>query len=436
MKNIKREALLVIIAIIISIPVIIWMHTLGPGNSPVVSLTGRYIHDVGRLFALSGFVFILVQYVLSSRIKLIERGIGLDRLFIIHRMCGKIGLVLILIHPVLLFTGSRLQNKDFQFFTPLRIIGETTLFLLCLAAGAALIYKHVNVKYETWKNVHKIAYMVFPLAFFHSFLIDSDVKAIVALKIFWSFLLCIFVIVMLYKVLMRIHTRNHPYPVAEVHQENQDIWTLYFDGNFPEFKPGQFMIIRLLRDGILSESHPFTISSSPTGSRLSVSIKSAGDFTSTICNTRITDYAYIEAPFGLLSFLNFDADDLILIATGIGITPFISMIRYIFDKRLKKNIVLLWGNKSEKDIIFKEELNKISKELRSLKIVHILSQQDDWQGEKGHVDAEKIKKYVDNFQSGQFFICGAPQMMLKIVPEIKKLGVSRKRIHYEKFALR
>ncbi len=387
-------------------------------------------------FSLFPFVLIFVQYVLSSRIKLIEKGIGLDRLFIIHRMCGKIGLILILIHPVLLFTGSRLQDNDFHFFTPLRIIGEITLFLLCLAAGAALIYKQVNMKYETWKNVHKIAYIVLPLAFIHSFLIDSDVRAIIALKIFWSFLLCIFVIVLLYKVRMRIHTRNHPYPVAEVLQENHDIWTLFFNGNFPDFKSGQFMIIRLVREGIISESHPFTISSSPTSSRLSVSIKSAGDFTSTIRNTRITDYAYIEEPYGIFSFLNFDDDDLILIATGIGITPFISMIRYIFDKKLKKNIVLLWGNKSEKDIIFKEELNKIAKELRSLKMVHILSQQDDWQGEKWHIDAEKIKKYVENFQNGQFFICGAPQMMLKIVTTLKKLGVSKQRIHYEKFAIR
>ncbi|MGB8491131.1 MAG: ferric reductase-like transmembrane domain-containing protein, partial [Bacteroidales bacterium] len=199
MKNRKREVLLIIIALFIGIPVIIWMHTLAPGKSPVANLTGKYIHSAGRLFALSGFVFILLQYVLSSKIKLIERGIGLDRLFVIHRICGTTGFILILIHPVLLFTGSRLQNEDFNFFTPLRITGEATLFLLCLAAGAALLYKLINLKYETWKNIHKIIYILFPLAFVHSFLIDSDVRAIPVLKIYWSFLLSIFVIVLVYK---------------------------------------------------------------------------------------------------------------------------------------------------------------------------------------------------------------------------------------------
>ena len=436
MKNRKREVLLITIAIFIGIPVIIWMHTLAPGKLPVVNLAGKYIHSAGRLFALSGFVFILFQYLLSSRIKLIERGIGLDRLIIIHRICGTTGLTLILIHPVLLFTGSRLQNIDFHFFTPLRITGETTLFLLCLAAGAALLYKHMNLKYETWKNIHKIIYMVFPLAFVHSFLIDSDIRAIPVLKIYWSVLLCIFVIVLIYKIRMRIRVRNNPYYVAGVLQETHDIWTLIFDGDYPVFKPGQFMIIRLVRDGIISESHPFTISSSPTGNMLSVTIKSVGDFTSTIRNTTTSDYAYIEEPYGIFSFLNYDDDDLVLIATGIGITPFMSMLRYISDRKIKKNIVLLWGNKTEGDIVFKDDLQKMSVEITSLKIVHIMSQQHDWKGEKGHIDAEKIRKHVHNFRKGQFFICGTLQMTLATVKTLKMLGVSKGRIHYEKFALR
>ncbi len=436
MNNIKKTSLLFITTIFVGIPVLVWIHSLEPGKIVAVNLAGRYIHSTGRLFALTGFVFIFVQYLLSSRITLIERGIGLDRLFMVHRICGKSALILVFIHPLLLFTGSRLLNNEFHFFTPLKIAGETTLFLLCLAAGAALIYKQINVKYETWKDVHKIIYLVFPLAFIHSFFIDSDVRSTAVLKIFWLFLLCFYVMVLLYKARMRIIIRNHPYFIAEVRQETHDIWTLFFKGNYPVFKPGQFMILRLVREGVVSESHPFTISSSPTCSQLSVSIKSVGDFTSAICNTQTTDYAYIEEPYGIFSFLNYDADDFVFIATGIGITPFISMLRYIFDKKLNKNIVLLWGNKTEKDIVFRDELNKMAEEMTSLRIVHILSQQQDWKGEKGHIDGEKIKKYADNFQKSQFFICGAPQMMTKTENILKKYGISGRRIHYEKFAIR
>jgi ferredoxin-NADP reductase len=74
-------------------------------------------------------------------------------------------------------------------------------------------------------------------------------------------------------------------------------------------------------------------------------------------------------------------------------------------------------------------------EMSSLKIVHVMSNQDDWPGEKGYVDEEKLKTYISNLES-QFFICGPPRMMLLVEKALKNLGVPRKRIHYERFALR
>jgi len=186
----------------------------------------------------------------------------------------------------------------------------------------------------------------------------------------------------------------------------------------------------------VSESHPFTISSSPTRDELSISVKSVGDFTSTIRDTKTSDVAYIDKPYGVFSFLNHDTKNLVFIAGGIGITPFISMLRYIYDKRLERNVILIWGNKTSKDVAFGDELEKMSSEMPSLKVIHVMSGQDDWQGEKGYVDAEKVKKYVTDLGNTQFFVCGPPVMMSKIVKMLKGLDVPGNRIHYERFALR
>jgi predicted ferric reductase len=191
-----------------------------------------------------------------------------------------------------------------------------------------------------------------------------------------------------------------------------------------------------LRNGKVSESHPFTISSSPTRDELSISVKSVGDFTSTIRNTSTSDLAYIDKPYGVFSFLNYDAKNLVFIAGGIGITPFISMLRYIYDSKLDKNITLIWGNKSFADIAFKDELEKMGSEMPSLKVIYIMSGQQDWQGEKGYVDAEKIKKYISDFNVTQFFVCGPPVMMNGVIKALKQLGISKKYIHFERFALR
>ena len=108
----------------------------------------------------------------------------------------------------------------------------------------------------------------------------------------------------------------------------------------------------------------------------------------------------------------------------------------MYDKKLEKNVTLIWGNKTEADIVFKDELEKMSAEMPSLEVVHVMSKQEDWPGEKGYVDAEKLKKYISNFQEGQFFLCGPPVMLGLMEKTLRNLGVSRKRIHYERFALR
>jgi len=79
----KKALLLIFTALFVGMPIFMWSRILTVGLPWPV-----YLYDVGRLFALTVFVLLVLQYVLSSRIKWIEKGIGLDRLFGIHRVCG------------------------------------------------------------------------------------------------------------------------------------------------------------------------------------------------------------------------------------------------------------------------------------------------------------------------------------------------------------
>jgi len=271
----KKVSLLIVIAVFVAIPVVFWARTLSSGL-PFSS----YLYDAGRLLALVGFVLILFQYVLSSRIRLIERGIGLDKLFIMHRRLGVIGLILVFIHPIPLTAPTILQG-NIPDFPPMKILGIITLMLIIITAGAAMLYGRIRLKYETWKNIHRAGYAILAMAFVHSLFMGSDLYG-GTLRIFWIVMACIYALVMLYRLWNWLRVRSNPYNVAEVLQETHDVWSLYFDGRHKDYKPGQFMIIKLLRDGKASSPHPFTISSSPTSDRLSISVKSSGDFTSTI----------------------------------------------------------------------------------------------------------------------------------------------------------
>jgi len=424
----KKSLLFIVMAINIAFLIVFWA-TWMPRGVP----WDLYMYSAGKLLALVGFLLLLYQYFLSSRIRWLERGIGLDRLFVIHRSCGIVGLFLVFFHPVLLVLYDALQGYG-VYLSGLKTVGIISLVILVAIAIAALLNRGLKLRYETWKNLHRATYVLLPLAFVHSFFLGSSVR-LEPLRSFWLILGALYLYVLGYRAWKWISIRRNPYTVDRVEKKTHDTWSVYFRGTAIQHNPGQFMILRLVRNGKVSEPHPFTISSSPTGDTLSVTVKAVGDFTATIGNTKSGDKAFIDAPYGAFSFLNYDASDLVFICGGIGITPVMSMLRYIRDRKLDRRILLIWGNKTEADIAFREELDALSREIPSIKVVHVLSTQKDWPGEKGFLTAQILGRYTRGFEKARYFVCGPPLMMTFVVRTLRRMSITKSRIHYERFAL-
>lgn len=423
----KKKLLIVISVLLVLIAVILWALTLYPGLSVI-----EYFRDISQLLGLVGFVLLFIQIVLSSKIHCIEKDVGLDNLLSVHRRLGIASFILIAVHPVFLFIQDIVLIGTTS-FPPWKLVGIGTFLLLLTAVVVALWYKRWGLSYEMWKNIHRINYAVFTLAFFHSVFLGSDFAGSTPLRLYWYVLGALFVLIIVHHIRKRMYLRRNPYSVTRVVKESHDSWSLYFKGKSIDYKPGQFMIVNLVRDGRTSEPHPFTISSGPGREELSITPKAIGDFTSTIKDTKQGDSALINAPFGVFSCLNYPADRYVFIAGGIGITPFISMLRYMVDNQMRKEVMLLWGNKTEADILFKDELEKMQQAIAGFRCVHVLSQQQDWSGEQGFITTALLKKYVKTFTEGEFFLCGPPVMMRKIVSILQTLEVEPARIHYEAF---
>ena len=128
---------------------------------------------------------------------------------------------------------------------------------------------------------------------------------------------------------------------------------------------------------------------------------------------------------------------IVFIAGGIGITPFASMLQYMADKDEQREVTLFYSNATESDIAFREELNHIVENTSlKLQVVHILSRQDNWEGEKGRFDAKLLEKYYSgSLLQNDYYVCGPPLMIDAVIKDLRKLQVPLNKIHSEMFGL-
>ena len=407
----------------------------------------RFVYTVGKNLALVGFTILAMQFVLSARLKWIERPFGLNMLFDFHKTMAVVATALILSHPLLLAFGGPHWNLIFGPNISWHIwLGRIALMILLVHALLASFRFIIKLNYQTWRFVHNVgALVVFPLAFFHSWNAGEDF-ALLPMKLFWSVLLAAAVGAFAWHRLLRpILLNRHPYEVTGVHEEADGIWTITLapPKGMPrfDFLPGQFHFLTFYRAPNLPvEEHHWTISSSPTlDGVLASTISESGDFTASIGKTKPGDKALVYGPFGRFSYaLHPQERDLVFIAGGIGITPLMSMLRHMRDTRADRRVLLLFANTTERDIAFRDELAAIEAGAQpQLKVVHILGKPgDDWRGEKGRLDAPMIERLCGgDLPQRAFYVCAPPALMDAVIKCLRAHGVPAKNIHFERFNL-
>lgn len=127
-----------------------------------------------------------------------------------------------------------------------------------------------------------------------------------------------------------------------------------------------------------------------------------------------------------------DAKTVLCLAGGSGITPFLSLANAIVDGDEDFRMVLLYGSRTEGDILYKAEFDRLAQDAR-IQVVHVLSDEEKAGYEHGFINAELIQKYAPAGEPYSVFICG-PQAMYRFVDkEIEKLGLIRKYVRHELF---
>ncbi|MDQ7824017.1 MAG: ferric reductase-like transmembrane domain-containing protein [Candidatus Eremiobacteraeota bacterium] len=445
MKSWRAPAAIFLLIVFIAAPLImifLWHGNLAPR---IENDQTNALMELGRLAALMGVYLLMVQLLLIGRVWWIERVFGLDHLAQVHHLNGLLIIPLLCAHPLLLAFGYATrdgrgfidQYKDFLTWDSV-IPAGIGLGLLFLSVFFSLGVLRKKLKYETWLAFHLLAYVALALAFLHQVRTGNDLIDSTALLAFWYGLygFCLGNLVLFRFIKPVFSMARFGFTVDRIEHESSDVASVYIKGkNLDKFhySAGQFAIVRFLGGSFILEAHPFSLSSTPGSPFIRFSIKSSGDFTARVPSLPPGMKVCIDGPHGVFTADTLITSKVLLVAGGIGITP----LRGLAEAFLRegKEVTLLYSTRAKNGIVFKEELDELAKAHRTFSLHYIVSDDPSWEGEKGRIDSEKIKRLVKDPPEHDAYVCGPPPMMKGLVKLLESEGIRKSAIHYERFAL-
>ncbi|MEH0158640.1 ferredoxin--NADP reductase [Limibacter armeniacum] len=234
--------------------------------------------------------------------------------------------------------------------------------------------------------------------------------------------------------------------VKEVVKETDDAVTLRFKQ--PIFKKikyqsGQFLTLIFNIDGIKSRRSYSMCSTPSLDSTIDVTVKRVeGGLVSNYINDHITEGSSVEVmqPMGLFTFEpdKSKSRHIVLWGAGSGITPLMSIMKSVLFFEPESKVSLVYGNRTEDSIIFKDKLDILKERFGDrLQVVHVLSRPDHtWGGYSGRIDDIKVVNIMNKLpkmEEARHFLCGPEGLMESVKTGLKTLRVSNSSIHYESF---
>lgn len=205
-----------------------------------------------------------------------------------------------------------------------------------------------------------------------------------------------------------------------------------------DFKPGQYMDIILQNPPYNDAKGPkrhFSIINSPTKKgvlQMATRLRDSA-FKKSLAEFPIGTEVEIPHLGGNFILPEDSSKTLVFIAGGIGITPFMSMLRFIQDQNLPHKVTLLYSNRNKESTTFYDELEQIAKDSPNIKIIFTMTEDPSWTGEKRKIDANFVKEYISELSLATYMIAGPPEMVEAMFNVLKEAGVEENNIITENF---
>jgi predicted ferric reductase len=396
--------------------------------------------ETGVALGFIGLGMLAIQCIFTGRFLWVAPDFGMDNILQFHRDSGIIAFVFVMAHPAIIL----ITNPEFlYYFDPAvnapRAIGLIFVSIaLILVIASSLWRVTFGLSYEIWRILHGfLSFIIVVIGAGHAIQVAHYLSplwkqaAILALTGASAYLV-------IHSRLVRPWlNRRNPYRVIEVRPERCQCQTLVLEPagkRRMRFTSGQFAWITIGSSPFSLQQNPFSISSSSRDDTISVTAKDLGDFSGSWKNIKPGTRAFLEGPYG--SFTPKIGKNVFMVMGGIGITPGMSMLRTFRDDNDRRQIILIYGNENWEEILYRDELEELSRVL-NLKVIHLLENPPEgWKGETGYVTRELLAKYLpDEPGESAYFICGPKPIMDITEIALRNLGIDWRLIYSERFEI-
>jgi predicted ferric reductase len=434
-------ALLVASAVYLgNIAALVWIWV--DNGNLTMHTTADLLARTAGLAGLIGAYLALVQVVLLSRLPILERLAGFDRLTQWHRWNGHLCIALVLVHVILQIQGySMPTHRSFgdEFWTmvargafPGMITATLGTFFLVAVAWSSYAIVRRRLPYELWYGVHLTAYAGIALAWFHEIPTGGDLALNPGAARYWRIMALVALATVAWRVLAPlVSIARHRLRVVEVIAEGPAATSLRIAGRKLDrlhAAPGQFFIWRFLTPGHWWSAHPFSLSAAPDGATFRITAKSVGDHTSRMRAIPVGTRVVTEGPFGDFTERSRRREKVLLVAGGIGITP----VRALLE-RMNCDVVAIYRVLAPEDIVFADELEELRR-TRPLTLHYVIGDHATDEG-SSLLSPEHLAELVPDLAERDVYLCGPPAMTSVTERRLKAAGVPRRRLHVERFAL-
>ena len=463
----QAYATIIVWLLILSIP-FLWIR--GGALQDLTTTWGTAISSLGSLFGLIASMMFLLQVLLLARVPVFEIGFGRDGMIKAHKVIGMWSFYALLGHLVFLYFGYQMSTRVFDpdlgiyrgrsFGEMIGMFNAMGPSIAMAAVGTVLIVVPVillslkkirsKMRYEVWHLWHMFSYIGILAALPHqvfagpSFMANQDLEFDWAAFYWFGIYVAAFACTAIYRVFLPLY-RSHKYQVtveSVVPDGARGIDLRLTGKNLDKLgvRGGQFFTWRFLGSKGWVRGHPFSISTAPTATSMSVAIRVVGDGTERIAGLEPGTKVLFEGPYGRVTGDMRTGNRLLMFGAGAGVGPMISILQE--QQWAPGEAILFTREPVEADTMMDADIRNLVN-LRGLDHRPMfggiprggstwLAPDEDGMAGDG---VELILELTNNNDGDtDIYMCGPPPWMASVIRDLRKAGIPADKIHAEEFS--